>query len=108
MNVIQEIAATIPSEMQRHKFLTATASVFPTLTGSLPTPLDTLSRREKEVLRLVAAGLTDAEVGAQLSISRRTVGRHLESIYNKLGVGSRTAAAALAYEHGLMPQAKRG
>jgi DNA-binding NarL/FixJ family response regulator len=52
-------------------------------------------------LRLVARGLTDAEVGAQLFISPRTVARHLQSTYNKLGVNSRTAAAAFAFEHGL-------
>ena len=61
-----------------------------------------LSPRELEVLRLVARGLTDAEVGVRLFISPRTVARHLQSIYNKLGVNSRTAAAAFAYERGLL------
>jgi DNA-binding CsgD family transcriptional regulator len=60
-----------------------------------------LSPRELDVLRLVARGLTDAEVADELSISPRTVGRHLSSIYSKLGVGSRTAATAFAYEHRL-------
>ena len=53
------------------------------------------------MLRLVAQGLTDAEVGARLSISPRTVGQHLRSVYNKLGVSSRAAATRLAVEHGL-------
>jgi DNA-binding NarL/FixJ family response regulator len=102
--VVDEIAATLPSEPQRAAFLrnvraqrsadTGTATVRP--------PSSVLSPRETEVLRLVAEGLTDAEVGQQLAISRRTVGRHLESIYNKLGVGSRTAATAYAYAHGLI------
>lgn len=61
-----------------------------------------LSPRELEVLQLVVQGLTDAEVGDRLFISPRTVGRHLQSIYNKLGVGSRTAAAAYAFEHGIL------
>jgi len=61
-----------------------------------------LSPRELEVLQLVAQGLTDAEVGDRLFISPRTVGRHLQSIYNKLGVGSRTAAAAYAFEHNIL------
>ncbi|MEZ4522062.1 MAG: AAA family ATPase [Thermomicrobiales bacterium] len=61
-----------------------------------------LSPRELEVLRLVARGMTDAEVGEQLFISPRTVGRHLRSVYNKLGVNSRTAASAFAYQHGLL------
>jgi DNA-binding CsgD family transcriptional regulator len=53
-----------------------------------------LSQREAEVLRLVAEGLTDAEVAERLFISRRTVTSHMTSIYNKLGVNSRAAAVA--------------
>jgi predicted ATPase/DNA-binding CsgD family transcriptional regulator len=51
-----------------------------------------LSRREIEVLRLVAAGLTDGEIAERLVLSPRTVHAHLRSIYQKLGVSSRTAA----------------
>ena len=61
-----------------------------------------LSARELEVLRLVAEGLTDAEAAARLSISPRTVGQHLRSIYNKLGVSSRTAATRVAVEDRLL------
>ncbi len=61
-----------------------------------------LSPRELDVLQLVARGLTDAEVAEQLFISSRTVSGHLQSIYNKLGISSRTAATAFAYEHGLV------
>ena len=61
-----------------------------------------LSVREIEVLRLVADGLTDAEVAAHLWISPRTVGQHLRSIYNKLGVSSRTAATRIAVERQLL------
>jgi ATP/maltotriose-dependent transcriptional regulator MalT len=53
-----------------------------------------LSPREVEVLELVTQGLTNAEVGEQLFISPRTVSQHLRSVYNKLGVNSRTAAVA--------------
>ena len=60
-----------------------------------------LTPREIDVLKLVAQGMTDAEVAGELHISPRTVGRHLSSIYDKLGVNSRTAATAFAYEHGL-------
>jgi DNA-binding CsgD family transcriptional regulator len=60
-----------------------------------------LSAREVEVLRLVAQGLTDAEVAERLFLSPRTVGQHLRSIYNKLGVSSRAAATRYAVEHGL-------
>ncbi|HET8842262.1 MAG TPA: LuxR C-terminal-related transcriptional regulator, partial [Ktedonobacteraceae bacterium] len=61
-----------------------------------------LTAREVEVLRLVAAGLTDAQVAEHLVISLRTVNTHLASIYNKLGVNSRTAATRFAVEHHLV------
>ena len=61
-----------------------------------------VSARELEVLGLVAEGLTDAEVAQRLHLSPRTVGRHLESIYRKLGVSSRTAAVRTAGELGLL------
>ena len=61
-----------------------------------------LTAREMDVLRLVTRGITDAEVAEQLYISPRTVGQHLRSIYNKLGVSSRTAATRRAVEEGLV------
>jgi predicted ATPase/DNA-binding NarL/FixJ family response regulator len=61
-----------------------------------------LSGREVEVLRLVANGLTNAEVGKQLFISPRTVNWHLGSIYRKLGLSSRTEATRFAVDHGLL------
>jgi len=67
--------------------------------GDLPAGL---SQREADVLRLVASGLTDAEVAEQLFIARRTVNTHLTSIYTKLGVSSRVAATRFAVEHGLV------
>ncbi len=56
-----------------------------------------LSRRETEVLSCVAQGKTNIETGGILGLSRFTVRKHLESIYHKLGVKTRTAAAALVY-----------
>lgn len=61
-----------------------------------------LSAREVEVLRLVAQGMSDAEVAEQLIVSPRTVTTHLTSIYNKLGVNSRAAATRFAVEHHLI------
>jgi predicted ATPase/DNA-binding CsgD family transcriptional regulator len=61
-----------------------------------------LSAREVEVLRLVATGLTNAEVAKKLFISSRTVNRHLNSVYQKLGVSSRAAATRFALEHDLL------
>ena len=61
-----------------------------------------LSTREVEVLRLVAAGRSNAEIAAALVLSEKTVARHLSNIFTKIDVGSRTAAAAFAFEHDLM------
>jgi DNA-binding NarL/FixJ family response regulator len=61
-----------------------------------------LSARELQVLRLVATGATTKAIAAELVLSERTVDRHLHNIYAKLGVGTRTAAAASAFEHGLV------
>ena len=58
-----------------------------------------LTERECEVLRLVATGMTNREVASALVISDHTVARHLQNIYTKLGVSSRAAATAYAYEH---------
>ena len=63
-----------------------------------------LSEREIEVLRHVAEGKTDREIGDELFISPRTVGQHLRSIFNKLSVNSRTAAAIKGVELGILDQ----
>ena len=61
-----------------------------------------LTPREVEVLGLVAEGLTNPQVAQRLFLSPRTVQRHLNSVYRKLGVSSRTAATRLALEHDLL------
>jgi predicted ATPase/DNA-binding CsgD family transcriptional regulator len=61
-----------------------------------------LTSREVEVLRLVAMGLTDIQIGERLVISPRTVSTHLTSIYNKLGVPTRSAATRFAVEQHLL------
>ena len=60
-----------------------------------------LTAREVEVLRLVASGLTNQQVAAELVLSERTVHAHLRSMYRKLDIGSRSAATRYALEHGL-------
>jgi DNA-binding CsgD family transcriptional regulator len=61
-----------------------------------------LTQREIEVLALVATGSTNRAIAAELVISEKTVARHLSNIYTKLGLSSRAAATAYAYEHALM------
>ena len=61
-----------------------------------------LSRREVEVLRLVAAGKSNREIAAELVISEHTVARHLQNMFAKLGLSSRAAATAFAFEHDLV------
>jgi DNA-binding NarL/FixJ family response regulator len=61
-----------------------------------------LSDRELEVLRLVAAGKSNREIAAELVLSEHTVARHLQNIYGKLGLPSRAAATAFAFEHDIV------
>jgi DNA-binding NarL/FixJ family response regulator len=61
-----------------------------------------LSAREAEVLRLVARGLTNADIGRELHISEATVKTHLLRVFNKLDVGDRTAAVTTAMARGLL------
>ena len=60
------------------------------------------TRREAEVLRLVAAGKTNPEIAAALAVSRHTVKRHLDNLFAKLGLSSRAAATAYALREGIV------
>jgi len=61
-----------------------------------------LTGRERDVLRLLAEGMSDREIAHALSVSPRTVGGHVTHLLGKLGVDSRTAAVALALRHRLV------
>ena len=60
-----------------------------------------MTAREAEVLRLLAAGKTNRDIGVELVISEHTVARHIQNIYAKVGVSSRAAATAFAFAHDL-------
>lgn len=97
---------TLQGEVLDERSSDATTLIWLMLTvlQSLGTPTDTaiterngvLTVREAEVLRLVALGLTNAQVADRLFVSRRTIDHHLASIYSRLGVSSRAAATRLA------------
>ena len=61
-----------------------------------------LSRREREILAVVARGMTNAEIAASLELSEHTVKRHVANILTKLDLANRSAAAAFAVQHGLV------
>jgi DNA-binding NarL/FixJ family response regulator len=61
-----------------------------------------LSVREVEVLRLVATGRTNKQIARELSLSERTIDRHVSNIFTKLSVPSRAAATAWAFQNGLV------
>jgi DNA-binding NarL/FixJ family response regulator len=64
------------------------------------TPL--LSGRERDVLKLVASGMSNRAIATELFISDKTVARHVSNIFAKLGLSSRAAATAYAYKHRLV------
>lgn len=66
-----------------------------------PDPLAGLSEREREVLGLVAAGLSNKQIAARLGISEKTVKAHLTRVFRTIGVFDRTQAALWAHRHGL-------
>jgi DNA-binding NarL/FixJ family response regulator len=61
-----------------------------------------LSDREVEVLRLVAQGLANREMAKRLTVAEKTVGHHIQHIYNKIGVSTRAAATLFALQHDLL------
>jgi DNA-binding NarL/FixJ family response regulator len=66
-----------------------------------------LTRREIDVLRLIARGASNKEVAARLVITPKTAGTHIEHIYAKLGVSTRAEAGLFAVQHGLLPEEPR-
>jgi DNA-binding CsgD family transcriptional regulator len=111
--ILGEAQRSLGDERSARSELAAACDLFAEI-GARPAEFDTrrrlghaespggLTDREIQVLRSVAAGKSNAEVAAELVIAEKTVARHLSNIFTKLGVSSRTAAAAFAFEHGLV------
>ena len=106
---IEEIAAAIRAAIKGYtqlgpglfqKFLTQSNQ--PNPPQKLPTVLQTLSPREKEVLSLIAQGASNKEIAQKLYISERTVKAHITSILSQLNLRDRTQAAILATQYGFL------
>jgi DNA-binding NarL/FixJ family response regulator len=96
----EELAAAVRSAADGHT--TLAAAVAHRLMNRMRTPATALSRRETEVLILVAEGMSNQAIAERLHLSQATVKSHLVHIYAKLGVDSRTAAVAAAIRKGLI------
>lgn len=93
----EQALATLVSIPQQDALLSPPSASQP----SSPAPIG-LTRREREVLRLLTEGLTNKEIAERLVVSLPTVNTHVASIFNKLGVTSRSAATRYAVEHHLV------
>ncbi len=105
LNAAQELldqAIAILERLRAQPALAQAAALQDTLDAGEAAETGILSKRQLEVLRLVAEGLTDRQIADQLFISPRTVGQHTSSIFNKLGVNSRTTAAMEGARRGLI------
>ncbi len=102
-------AAVLQAEAREHRLNRAAVSAVLDVAGHRPQRRPTssptgLTSREEGVLTLAAQGLTIAQMARRLGISPKTVDRHLQNSYAKIGVTSRAAAAVFALTHGLLPE----
>jgi ATP/maltotriose-dependent transcriptional regulator MalT len=97
---IEGLEAIGAAQRAEHARLRQASFVSIAATAAVTRP-DTLTRRESEILGLVAEGLSNKQIAARLTLSEHTVHRHVANILVKLGLSSRVAAAAYAAKHGL-------
>jgi DNA-binding NarL/FixJ family response regulator len=95
----RDLLAAIRSASEGHAPLDPRVARALLPTATTASPADGLSTREREVLRLVAQGLANKQVGTRLGISERTVKAHLGRVFREIGVSDRTSAALWAQEH---------
>lgn len=93
-------AVVAPSVTRR--LLDKFAARLPPVSSDTPAHLQNLTEREREVLKLVARGLSNAEIAAELVVSETTIKTHVGNLLTKLGVRDRVQAAVYAYESGLV------
>jgi predicted ATPase/DNA-binding CsgD family transcriptional regulator/predicted negative regulator of RcsB-dependent stress response len=94
----EALASEIGNPQRLAEVRAALAEIGETATGALP---DGLTARQAEVLKLLAAGLSNKQIAGQLYLSPATVERHLATVYGKIGVSGRVEAARYAMSHGL-------
>jgi DNA-binding NarL/FixJ family response regulator len=105
LEVLSALVGDVAAGNVFHAFDAPRAALVPAVASRLPS----LTNRELEVLRLVAAGAPNSRIAAQLWITEQTVKFHLSKVYRKLGVSNRTEASHRAYVHGLLdPVARTG
>jgi DNA-binding NarL/FixJ family response regulator len=94
--------ALLAPEVTRAVIARAVASPPPPAEGGVPTAIAALTEREVEVLGLVARGLSNDEIAAELVLGRATVKTHVSNLLMKLGLRDRVQAVVFAYEHGVV------
>ena len=105
--VIADLAASLDETEPRERFMQAALATLPkeqplTARQSAKHAFGGLSEREREVVRLVAAGLSNAEIAARLYLSQATIKSHITRILARLGLRDRVQIAVFAYENGIV------